>query len=270
LDLLAGLSLALTPPSPRALVDSAIAAMQRTTSLRDQRAIRLVGIQHDYLLGNAERAEGPWRVSYSIFDELRDGVAGTVRRTEHGVSGTGVSGGDRVTLLSDSIVAYQFGGRETGGSHASYEDMIDRIDGSPERALSLASAAANLAYDGTVRRYGLTFDVVSFPWRNGRMKLEISRESHLPDAVVIERTYPDNFRWDAFGLVKMRADYVDWTVTPSGIYWPMQTKVSLNGERLRDITLSSVTLAAVAPPADSFAISDSARVQYARNSELNF
>jgi hypothetical protein len=270
IDLLAAFSLALTPPNPHALVDGAILAMQRTAALRDQHSIRLVGIQHDYILGNAERAEGPWRVSYSIFNELRDATSGTLRRTERAVSGGGVSNSDRVTLLADSVVAYQFAGRETGGAHSAYEDIIDRVDGSPERALRLASGSSALAYDGTVHRYGLTFDVVSFPWRNGRMKLELNRETHLPDAVVIERTYPDNFRWDAFGLVKMRADYVDWTITPSGVYWPMQTKVTLNGEQLRDITLSSATFAVAPPPSDSFAISDSARVQYARNSELNF
>lgn len=270
LDLLAGLSLALTPPNPHALVDSAIRAMQRTTSLRDQHSIRLVGIQHDYILGNAERAEGPWRVSYSIFNELRDAGTGALRRTERSVSGSGVSNADRVTLLADSVVAYQLAGRETGGAHSAYEDIIDRIDGSPERALRLASTSGALAYEGTVRRYGLTFDVVSFPWRNGRMKLELSRETRLPDAVVIERTYPDNFRWDAFGLVKMRADYVDWTITPSGIYWPMQTKVTLNGEPLRDVSLSSAAFTVAPPASDSFAISDSARVQYARNSRLNF
>ena len=104
--------------------------------------------------------------------------------------------------------------------------MVDRIDGSPDRALRLAAASPKLVYAGTVKHFGLDFDVVSFPWRNGAMKLELNRETHLPDAVVIERTYPDNFRWDAFGTVTMRHDYVDWNVMPSGIYWPMQTKVS--------------------------------------------
>jgi hypothetical protein len=58
--------------SPHALVDSAIAAMQRTTSLHAARSLRLVGMQHEFMLGNAERSEGPWRVTYSQFSELRD------------------------------------------------------------------------------------------------------------------------------------------------------------------------------------------------------
>jgi hypothetical protein len=270
LELLVGLSLAAAAPNPHALVDSAIAAMQRGGALRDVRSLRLTGIQHEYLLGNAERAEGPWRTSYSTFTELRDATTGATRRAERGVSPTGVSAADRITVLSDTFVAYQFNGRESGAGHNVYEDMIDRIDGAPDRALRLASAASSLTYAGTVKHYGLTFDVVSFPWRNGKMNLEINRETHLPDAVVIERTYPDNFRWDALGLVTMRHDYVDWNVTPSGIYWPMQTKVHLNGELLRDISLSAAALDATPPAADSFAISDSSRAQFVRNTTLNF
>jgi hypothetical protein len=244
--------------------------MQRAGSLHDVRSLRLTGIQHDFLLGNAERAEGPWRTSYSTFTELRDAATGATRRTERGVSATGSSSGDRITILADTFVAYQFGGRETAASRSVFDDMIDRIDGSPDRALRLASASTRLAYAGAVKHFGLTFDVVSFPWRNGAMKLEINRETHLPDAVVIERAYPDNFRWNVFGKVVMRHDYVDWNIQPNGMWWPMQTKVSLNGEALRDISLSTVKLDAAAPAADSFAISDSARAQFERNSALNF
>jgi hypothetical protein len=85
-----------------------------------------------------------------------------------------------------------------------YEDLIDRIDGSPERVLNLAATSAQLVYDGVVKHYGLSVDVVSFPWRNGRMRIELSRETHLPDAVEILRPYIDNFRWAAFGDVTMR------------------------------------------------------------------
>ena len=161
-------------------------------------------------------------------------------------------------------------GRQSGGSHGLYEDLIDRIDGSPERVLSLAASSAQLTYDGVVKRFGLSFDVVSFPWRNGRMRIEFSRETHLPDAVEILRPYVDNFRWAPFGDVTMRTDYVDWNVTPAGTYWPMQMKTSLNGQPLRDITLASATFATTSVPSDSFVVSDSARQQYAAASALNF
>jgi len=263
------LALIAAPLNPHALVDSAIAAMQRTTSLRGVRSIRLTGIQHDYMLGNAERAEGPWRVQYSTFSELRDASSGAMRRTEQTLTGAG-KGPDRVTVLTDSIVAARVGGREVGGSHGAFEDIIDRIDGSPERALLLAAASKSLALAAPVKRFGIMFDVVSFPWRNGQMRIELNHNTHLPEAVEIVRRYPDNFRLAVFGDVTMRADYVDWNVTSSGAYWPMQAKISFNGQPLRDVSLSSVTLESSATVADSFVVSDSARVQFANNSKLNF
>jgi len=268
---LLALTVALPPgPQPRALVDSAIVAMQHTTTLRAARSLRLAGIQHEFMLGNAERSEGPWRVFYSQFSELRDLAAPALRRTDQVLSAGGTKGPDRTTILADSVVAVSSAGRQTGSSHGAYEDLIDRVDGSPERALLLASASPGLAYEKTATHYGVTYDVVSFPWRNGRMRLELDRNTHLPAAIDIVRPYPDNFRWAPFGDVTIRTVFVDWTVTPSGVYWPMQHKVTLNGDPLRDITFASAVLDPSPASADSFVVSDSARVQYTAASKLNF
>lgn len=264
------LALALTPPDPRVLVNSAIGAMQRTTSLRDAASIRLAGIQHEYILGNAERAEGPWRVQYSVFGETRHLRAIASRRTDRFMSAAGTLSADRVSILRDSVTVSVAAGREVAGSSASFEDAIDRIDGSPERALLLAAGSPKLSLAGTAKHYGITYDVVSFPWRNGRMRIEINRDTHLPDAIEIVRTYADNFRWNIFGESTMRTEYVNWTILPSGAWFPMQQRTFLNGEALRDVSLSSVRLDAAAAPSDSFTVSDSSRVQFTRNSAVNF
>ena len=258
-----------TPPDPRGLVERAVAALQRSASIRDVRAYRLTGLQHDYLLGNAERADGPWTPIYTQFTELRDGASSSFRRTSGSLTTTGKSP-EVVTILTDTVVATRAGGREIGGSHAAYEDAIDRIDAAPGRALALAAASPALRHDGTVTRFGLTYDVVSFPWRNGRMRLELNRDTHLPDAVDIVRTYPDNFRWNSFGDVTMRTEYGRWSIQPSGAWWPMHERVLFNGELLRDVTIATVVFDSTTVPADSFAVSDSARVQYVANSKLNF
>jgi hypothetical protein len=222
------------------------------------------------VLGNGERAEGPFRTSYSMFSELRDLTTGASRRTEQYPNPETGAAAERVVVLVDSVVATRGVVRDFGASRGTFEDIIDRIDASPERALALAATAEDLTLDGVARHYGLTFDVVSFAWRNGRMKLELNRETHLPDAIEIDRRYDDNFRWNIFPTVAMRMEYLDWNIVPSGARYPMQIRVSLNGEPLRDVTLSSVAVDAAAPPADSFAVSDSARIQFASNSALNF
>jgi hypothetical protein len=83
------------------------------------------------------------------------------------------------------------------------------------------------------------------------------------------RPYPDNFRWAPFGDITMRTDNVDWQVTTSGAYWPMEQKTSFNGQPLRDATYGSVTFGATAPR-DSFAVSDSVRAQVAAASASDF
>ncbi|HWH50004.1 MAG TPA: hypothetical protein VN651_00550 [Gemmatimonadaceae bacterium] len=260
---------ALSAPNPHALVQRAIAAL-RNGSATSAASIRLRGIEHSWIIGNAERAEGPWRAAYARFVELYDDQNGRMRRTDRSIPADTVAAPERITILTDTVAVVTVRDRYAGGSHGTFEDLIDRVDGSPLRALRLAEGSTRLRYDGVVSRYGVSHDIVSFPWRNGRMRIELSAETHLPDAVEIVRPYPDNLRWGPFGDVTMRTDNVDWQVTESGAYWPMEQKTSLNGERLRDATYASATFDAAVPPSDSFVVSDSLRAQFAAASALNF
>jgi hypothetical protein len=255
-------------PDPHALVADALTAMriERVST----GTLRVVGIQHEFMLGNAERSEGPWRTSYTRFSELRDMNASRLRRTEQPLRADGSTSRERTIVLTDSVVAIVANGRETGASHGTFEDLIDRVDDSPARAIRLAAASPALRWERSGERFGVAYDVVAFPWRNGTMHLELSRETHLPVAIEIERTYPDNFRWAPFGDITMRADYVDWQLQPWGGWWPMQKKISFNGQPLRDVTIASTMLDSAPVSPDSFVVSDSARAQFAAASQLNF
>jgi hypothetical protein len=256
-------------PDPHTLVQRALRGMQNDSAPLAA-SISLTGIEHTWILGNAERAEGPWRASYARFVELYDVRNRRLRRTDRAIGADTATTPDRITRLIDTVAVVTTRDRYVGGSHGVFEDLIDRVDGSPLRALRLAAESSRLRYDGNVRRYGVVHDVVSFPWRDGRMSIELSAETYLPDAVEIVRPYPDNFRWGPFGDVTMRTDNVDWHVTATGAYWPMEQKTTLNGDPLRDATYASVTFDANVPPADSFAVSDSLRARFAAASALNF
>jgi hypothetical protein len=256
-------------PDPRTLVMSARRAMRNSAADSAPGSIRLTGIDHTWILGNAERAEGPWRVAYAALSELYDTRQGRLRRSERPLRAEGPNAPERVTVVADSVAVVLVAGRYASGSRGTFEDMIDRVDALPFRALDLAASSRDLRLEKGVTRFGIAYDVVSFPCRNGRMRIELSRQSHLPAAVEIRRTYPDNFRWAPFGDVAMRTDNVDWQVTPSGWYWPMQQKISFNGQPLRDVTYASAAIDSPVP-ADSFTISDSARVAYTAASQLNF
>ena len=253
---------------PHALVSEAVAAMG--IGRKPVGTLRLVGIQHEFMLGNAERAEGPWRAFYSHFSELRDVGATRLRRTDHAFRADGSEAPERIIVLSDSVLASWSGGRETGASRGTFEDWIDRVELSPDRALRLAASSAQLRLLRTGTRYGVQYDLVELPWRNGTMRIELSRETHLPIAIEAVRPYPDNFRWAPFGDVTMRTDYLDWQLQPWGGWWPMQQQVSFNGQPLRDVTLAKTALDSMPAEADSFVVSDSARAQFTAASRMNF
>jgi hypothetical protein len=139
----------------------------------------------------------------------------------------------------------------------------------PLRALRLADESPRLVLEAPVERFGVPHDVIAFPWRNGRMRIEISKESHLPTAVETMRGYPENFRWGPFGDVAIRTENVDWTITPSGMYWPMQQKVSLNGQPLRDVTYALASSSGSAAP-DSFVVAEAMRAQFDSASRFTF
>jgi hypothetical protein len=254
---------------PHALVASGLSAMHLDAH-PSSGTLQLSGIQQSYMLGNAERAEGPWRAFYTRFTELRDEGSPRLRRTEIVLAPDGSAAPPRTFVLADSVAAVITGASEVGLSRGTYEDMIDGVEFSPDWALRLAAATPGLHWVRSDAWYGVTYDVVSFPWRNGQMSLELSRETHLPIAVMIKRPYPDNFRWGPFGDITMTARYLDWQMQSWGGWWPMQQQVSWNGQPLRDVTIGSVKLDAAASAADSFVVTDSARTQYAAGSRMNF
>lgn len=247
-------------PNPKSLVQQALAAMGGET-IAAAAAVRTTGVMHEYMLGNAERAEGPWRVFYSRINELRPTAGGRLRRTAI-VLGPAANSPERVTVLTDSVVTTKAGSTEAPLPPMFHDDLASYVEMQPDRALQLAMAASAVQLEAPVSRYGVMHDVVSLPWSGRRMAIELSRETHLPDAVEVRGEFAHDFRRAPFGDVRLRAEYVNWTAEAGKVWWPYQYRLSLDGEPLRDITIGSVALEGGAP-ADSFAVSDSLRTLYA-------
>ncbi len=256
------------PPVPaRMLVDSSIAAMGGESILKGLHSLRVDGWQTEYLLGNAERPDGPWRPLVQWFSELRDLAGRRVTRTQATANGSPLAPNafrPTVLIFTDSVlVSRAANGREAAAGFPSRDDFIDRLDASPERALLLAQSSPGLRPEMPITRYGVPQDVVSLPYGDGRMRLELDRRTRLPNAVEIMRTYPDDFRRGNFGDVTVRFEYSDWGVEPNGFWWPRQHRVFQGIDFLRDTRFSALTLDAPAPP-DSFAVSDTGRASSPR------
>lgn len=251
-------------PDPKLLIRDAIGAMGGDAVLRAASPMRLQGAQVDYQQGNAERAEGPWRMGVSNYSELRDVLALRTRRSANGFANPVPS----VTVLTDSVTVISSAGR-SAIFQTWREDALDRVDGDPVRALLLASEASAPRWDGRVLRYGIAHDVVSFPHRSGRMRLELSRDSHLPTAVELLRVHPIDFRKGIFGDAVTRAELRDWQVEANGLWYPHQIRTFFDGDLQSDVSVAAFATG-VAAPADSFAVSDSLRAAWTASAAMNF
>ncbi len=250
--------------SPGALLDAAITAMGGAEVLGTLRTARIEGTFHEYILGNAERNEGPFRTRYSRFSELRDTEGGRVRRTEFPVSSLATPPAPLAYIIADSLLVIRVGPREIGGQPILFDDFADQAATAPEAALVRGRNASGLRSDGTVIRYGVTHDVVSWPYADGRLRVELDRDSHLPTRISVIRTYPRDFRRAQLGDVTVSYELANWTQQEGGLAYPRQIISRVNGEPQRDVTISSI-VGGVAAPADSFQYGDSARVQWARS-----
>lgn len=252
-----------SPPDPHALIDAAIAAMGGRNLVAGLNSFRLTGIQHEYALGNAERAEGPWRVQYTRFSELWDVTQDRLRRTAFNAAAVpGTPGAiEQVHILTDSVMSAVIGPRIAPGYGGFYEDYRDRTNGSPSRVLLAAAASPSLKWEKMVTRFGVPHDVVSFNTPSGPIRIELDRDSHLPTAVDIVRHPVLEIRRTIFGDVTTRAELVNWTVQANGLWWPMQQRFLFNGELFRDLSISRIDQNAVVA-SDSFAVADSTRAAY--------
>lgn len=254
-------------PDPKSLVQRSLAAMGGQ-AVAAARAVRTTGVMHEYMLGNAERAEGPFRVFHSRINELRATDGTRLRRTEVSLGPTANSP-ERITLLTDSVVTLRSGANEMPATPMFHDDLLAQVEMAPDQALRLASAASDLRLAAPATRHGVAHDVVAFTRRGRRMAIELSRDSHFPTAVEVVGEFAEDFRRAPFGDVRLRAEYANWTAEGGEVWWPYQYRVSLDGELLRDVTIGSVALESTPPPADSFAVSDSLRTLYAANARTS-
>ena len=265
-------SVARVPPeaSARALIDSAISAMGGMARLRAVHSIRIDGAQHDYLAGNSERADGPWKTVYTRYDQLSDMVGGRIRRTSSGTSEFNPVATQATLIFTDSVASVvPAGGKESAAQPTQYVDASDRLDSDPVRAVMLALAAPDLRRDATDTLFREPFDGLSFAWRNGRMRVLLDRHTRLPGAVVFERAYPGDVRRLPFGDIHLMTVYADWQMQPSGLWYPRQSIVTVNGVTTSDRSIYHFMENAPAPD-DSFEVSQSARIQFSTHQTRAF
>lgn len=248
--------------SAHALVDSAIVAMGGMERLRAVRSIRVEGAQHEYLAGNAERADGPWKTYYTHYTQLTDFKNLRIRRNSTGTFVFSPVPRVATLIISDSAAALiGASGKPVAAQSSQYVDATDRMDADPIRAVQLASVASDLRRNTPDTLFREVYDVVSFAWRGGRMRLLLDQHTHLPGANIIDRAYPEDLRRSPFGDIHLMTVFADWQAQPTGLWYPRQSIVTVNGVTISDGSVYNFAENSPAPD-DSFDISATTRGQF--------
>jgi glyoxylase-like metal-dependent hydrolase (beta-lactamase superfamily II) len=222
--------LAFSPEEPalpaRTVVLRAMDALGGRAALEGIRSLRIESIGHDYFIDQSERPEGPFIVRYLSTVETRD-VAGGRSRVERQhrfvlapdwrAAGTTIVDGDAAALVRDGHVA--------PADRQAYEDGRERLELAPERLLSLALDARDLAAEPGVVLHGIPQHVVGFGWRGRRVRLLIDAHDDVLSAMEVAEDDPMGI----WGRIREVTSFSLWTLLPGGVRYPLQLDGEWNG-----------------------------------------
>jgi hypothetical protein len=248
-----------TAVDARALVTRAIDALGGEAALKSLAALRIESIGHDDFIDQSDRPEGPFIVRYLQTTELRD-VNGARSRVDSQQRDIQVPAWSPpvTTVVDRDAAALVHGDKSMPAGRQAFEDGRERIDLAPERVLFAALAAGDLRVEPDVKVHGIVQQVVSFGWRNRRVRLLFDSGDGVPTA--LETISQDvNGIW---GLVRQTTYYSLWTLLPGGVRYPLQLDHEWNGVSRGSSTIMKLDVNP-AIEASEFAISPETKAAFA-------
>jgi hypothetical protein len=218
-----------------AAIKDAIDAMGGEARLRDIRTLKFEALGHSYWIDQSERPEGPWITNYQKRTELRDLVAGRLRRTrdDHNAVFSSVA----TIIVSDSAAALASGDKSAPGRPTDVDDATADLALGPERVLFTAREAADVTVGKEEIAQGVRQQLVQFTWKRMRVRLLLNAYTHLPTA--IDRIHDDpNGIW---GMVTERTWFTFWNLESNGLLYPRQWNIEWNGTPKEQLTITSFT-----------------------------
>jgi len=224
------LALALTRAAGRpadSIVHRAIDAIGGEDRWRAVKTLELIGRGAQYHIGDSEWFDGPYFIDYQTVDDWRD-VAQTRRAVR--------------------VTTYQV--PSDTGSFTSTMVLTDTLANvlEPEHVLWTALHAPDLHRErDTVFRF-VSHQVVAFHVGKSPVRLFFESETGMLRMVEVRRTYPNSVFWNAWGDVTERIRYSDWSVEPTGIWYPQQIDTDRNGRAEETVSYGLVRVNATPDP----------------------
>lgn len=224
------LAFALAQPAD-SIVHRAITAIGGDDRWHAVKTLELVGRGSQYHVGDSEWFDGPYFVDYYTVDDWRD-VAATRRWA-------------RTTAYSEPADTSSYTRQATS------TDTLAMVL-APEHVLWTALHAADLHRErDTVFRL-VTHQVVAFHVGRSPVRLFLESETGMLRMIEVRRAYPTSVFWNAWGDVTEVVRFSDWSVEPTGIWYPRQIDTDRNGRHETTVSYGLVRVNAT-PPAEAFA-----------------
>jgi len=245
--------------SPRAVVTSAIDALGGRAALEGMWSLRIESIGHDYFIDQSERPEGPFIVCYLSTKETRDVANGRSRVDEQQrfvLAPDWTAPG--TTIVDREAAAAVRGDRLAPAPRDTFDAGRERLELAPERVLFAALDASDLTMEADVVLHGIPQHVVSFGWRNRRVRLLIDSHDDVPSAM--EVTAEDSM--GIWGKVRRVTYFSLWTLLPGGVRYPLQFDHEWNGVEKSSETITAMGVNEPVDPS-KLAIPDAVKAAFA-------
>jgi hypothetical protein len=258
--------------SARAIVTASAEAIGGVDRLRAIRSLRVEETGGEYLVSTVTRRDAPPRFIAQTLATIRVPQDSALRRTLVQALPMRAGSFTSTTVANRGAVAVVRGSVLVPGSAFDLATANEDLALAPERVLLAALDARDLRLERDTTIGDVRHHVVSLGFAGASVRVYVDAESSFPTHVELVRAYPTNAFWAMWGDLRFATTWSAWALDTSGVWYPRQRSITLNGQPFREYVVTSLAIdagdaasAAAAGPAvrDSVAISDSVRTAFA-------
>lgn len=226
-------------PASTAILKESLAAQGGEALLRGVKTVAFEAAGYRNMLEQSERPEGPYLVEFHDVSELHD-QARHVWRRQARVRVPPAVDYTSTTLVANGVAMLASGERQVPGGSRDPLLAAEALALSPERVLLTALDAPDAHGEPDVVLHGVPHHVVAFTLDGAPARLYLSRYTHLPAALDYSGPAARTGYAAYLGDVVQRTTWGFWRLDKSGLRYPMQWAIELNGMPDRTLMLRSL------------------------------
>lgn len=235
-------------PAATAILKQALAAQGGEALLRGVKTVAFESAGYRNMLEQSERPEGPYLVEFHELSELHDHARHALRRQLQ-VRVPPAGSYTQTTLAANGVAMQAWGERQMPGGSQEPQLAAEALALSPERVLLTALDAPDAHREADQVVHGVPHQVVAFTLDGAPARLYLSQYTRLPSALDYTGPAARSGYTAYLGDVVQRTSWGFWRLDKSGLRYPMQWAIQVNGMPDRTLMLRSLKVDAPYDPA---------------------